>query len=166
MESAGRLFSRWIAAISARHAAWSPEQLDAASRNLAQAIPSRFENATFYTDLRMMNIISHAIEERVIAERLHTEVYAGFQRLSLLRPQANRYRALLDTAECVCAYGLDDLGAAGPPIQHPRLIPFVVDPRYETGVEAFWFVVVNDPRLRTALLAQHVAGDLWASTQN
>ncbi|MGH2515725.1 MAG: DICT sensory domain-containing protein, partial [Ktedonobacterales bacterium] len=114
------------------------------------------------------NVISHAIEERVIADRLHCEVYAGFQRLALLKPQTRRYRALLDTARFVSVFGLNDLSSHSPTadLQHPRLLRFVIDPQVGSGLEWFWFVVVEDARFRTALLAQHVAGNLWAHQQN
>ncbi len=33
------------------------------------------------------------------------------------------------------------------------------------GLEAFWFLVVNDPTFPTALVAKHTSGDLWARRQ-
>lgn len=126
------------------------------------------QDVFFYTDLRTMNLVSHAIEEHVIAQRLDGEIYAGFQRLALLAPQLPRYRALTESARHVCVYGLND--ATQPPevatFQHPRLVRFEIDPRRETGLEWFWFVVVNHPQLHTALVAQHIEGDLFASRQS
>ena len=164
---AGLAFGRLIAAIAARSAVWGGNLLEVASSRLRTEATVTQPDAFFYTDLRTMNLVSHAIEERVIAQRLPCEVYAGFQRLALLKPQLPRYRALLDCASNVCVYGLDDTTNAPDvaALRHPRLIRFPIDRRLNTGMEWFWFVVVDHPHLRTALLAQHTAGDLFAPRQ-
>lgn len=165
---AGRAFGQLIAAMAARSAVWGTNLLEvAASRMQTQPLATTQPDAFFYTDLRTMNLVSHAIEERVIAQRLPCEMYAGFQRLALLRPQLPRYRALLDTARYVYVYGLDDTAHAPEVarLRHPRLVRFPIDRRLNTGMEWFWFVVVDHPHLCTALLAQHTAGDLFARRQ-
>ena len=164
---AGLAFGQLIAAMAARSAVWGGNLLELASSRLRTQVAAAQPDAFFYTDLRTMNIVSHAIEERVIAQRLPCEVYAGFQRLSLLKPQLPRYRALMDCASHVCVYGLDDTAHAPEiaALRHPHLIRFPIDRRLNTGMEWFWFVVVDHPQLRTALLAQHTAGDLFAQRQ-
>jgi len=167
----GQALTRILQSYSSQKAVWGRDRLVATSRQLREQGMRPTEDAFFYTDLRAMNVISHAIEERIIAERLDCEVYAGFQRLSLLRPQFNRYRALLDSARYVYAYGLDDMAGQAPDprlaqLQPPRFLRFTIAQQLQTGMEWFWFVVVDDPRLRTALLAQHTEGDLWAHEQN
>jgi DICT domain-containing protein len=114
-----------------------------------------------------MNLISHALEERVIADRLNAEVHAGFQCFSLITPQLARYRALLDQASHVCVYGLDDRApdSAVAAFKHPRLHYLPIDPALQTGLERFWFVVIASPRLQTALLAQQTGGDVWSRRQ-
>lgn len=163
----GLAFGQLIAEMAGRSAVWGGNVLDAAASRLrTEAVVSQ-PDAFFSTDPRTMNLVSHAIEERVIAQRLPCEVYVGFQRLALLKPQLPRYRALLQHASYVCVYGMDDT-ARTPEVaalRHPRLLRFAIDRRLNTGLEWFWFVVVDHPQLRTALLAQHTAGDLFAPRQ-
>lgn len=164
---AGIAFGQLIAAMASRSAVWGGNLLDAAASRLwSQDVVSQ-PDAFFHTDLRTMNLVSHAIEERVIAQRLPCEIYVGFQRLALMRPQLPRYRALLDYASYVCVYGLDDTARAPEVavLQHSRLVRFPIDRRLNTGLEWFWFVVVDHPQLCTALLAQHTAGELFAPRQ-
>ncbi len=165
---AGLAFGQLIAEIGARSAVWGGNLLDAAATRLRTQADATQPDAFFYTDLRSMNVVSHAIEERVIAQRLPCEVYSGFQRLSLLKPQLPRYRALLEYTANVCVYGLDDMARAPEVamLQHPRLLRFAIDRRFYTGLEWFWFVVVDHPLLCTALLAQHTGGDLFAPRQS
>lgn len=162
----GVFLRQLITAISARATRIEAEQIMARSEQMRVKGIIPENDAFFYTDLHAMNIISHAIEERVIADRLDCEVYAGFQRLSLMKPQIRRYQALLHTARHVYVYGLNDAqDETSTFLNSPRLIPFIIDPRLETALEWFWFVVVDDPRLHTALLAQHTSGDLWSHAQ-
>lgn len=114
----------------------------------------------FYNDVPAMRLLSRMIEQRVLAERLDCELHVGFQRLALLRPQAQRYLALLEAARYVCVYGLpdetDDEGAGE--LWHRRLLRFPLDPTGETGLESLWFLVVEHPEWQTALVAQQVGG--------
>ena len=50
-------------------------------------------------------------------------------------------------------------------LQSPNLFRFPISPEVGAGLEAFWFVVVDDPTFPTALVAQHTSGDLWARQQ-
>lgn len=154
---------------SASHSSiWDDARLaDAARASRAIGQPLR-QDATFYTHTAIMNLISHAIEERVIAEQRRCEVYAGFQRLALVRPQLRRYRALAEVARYVYLFGIDDtaddlaIRTLGP----RSTLRFNIKPELQTGLEYFWFVVVDDPRTPTALLAQHTDGDLWSPRQS
>lgn len=156
-----------ITTMASRTAVWGSPVLASTSRALRAkgAVPT--EDGFFYTDLHTMNIISHALEERAIAEALPADVYSGFQRMALVKPQLPRYRALLETAQYVYVFGLDDAsgGSEVAALQHPRLIRFVIRPELSTALEWFWFVVLDHPRMKTALVAQHVAGDLWSNEQ-
>lgn len=163
--SVGGALSQLVAAVAARSMIWGEPQLTQAARAFSADSAARNVNATLYTNLTIMNTISHAIEERVIRDSVPTEVYAGFQRLSLLKPQTRRYRALCSVASHVLAYGLNDLAEDDRLFSHPRLLPLSFEPRLGTGLEAFWFVVTNHPRLTTALVARHVGGDLWSRSQ-
>jgi len=141
--------------------------LAAASHTLRASGQISAQTMAFAIDVRAMNLVSHALEERVIEDHLSSEVYAGFQRFALLTPQERRYRALLTTARYVYIYGIDDAQPNSPSarLQHPRLIRFPIDLARETGMERFWFVTLDDPHWRTALLARQLRGDLWAPNQ-
>lgn len=146
---------------------WDSQRLTASAQETRERGAPLAQDAHFFTQSSIMNIISHAIEERVIAERCHCDIYAGFQRLALVEPQLRRYRALADVSRHVFLYGIDDI-AGNPNIlglgPHTTL-RFTIRPELQTGMELFWFVVVDDPRMPTALLAQHTEGDLWSSRQ-
>lgn len=169
--SAGDELRRLIRTTATANAVWSQNRLEERSYRLRAAHTWEHglqdEDAYFFADRRVMNVVSHAIEERVIANRIPTEVYAGFQRLALLGPQLLRYRALLNAAAQVYVYGLDDRKPDDRvlTLRHPHLLSFVIDPARGTEMEHFWFVVVNHPRLCTALLAEHTGGDLWGTRQ-
>ncbi|HET9109611.1 MAG TPA: DICT sensory domain-containing protein [Ktedonobacterales bacterium] len=159
--------SEIIQRASARSVMWDGQRLSDAAQSLranGQPIPP---DAAFYTNISIMNVISHAIEERIIAERRRCEVYAGFQRLALVRPQLRRYRALAEFARHVYLFGIDDtkgdaeVYGLGP----QTTLRFDIKPALGTGLEHFWFVVVDDSRTPTALLAQHTEGDLWSPRQ-
>ena len=163
----GQSLSEIIRRASARAQHWDEQRLSAAAGTLRASGGARFEMAAFFSQVAIMNVISHAIEERIIAERRHCEVYAGFQRLALVRPQLRRYRELAEVARYVYLFGMDDT-EGDPEIRTlgPRsTLRFDIRPELQTGLEHFWFVVVDDPRLPTALLAQHTSGDLWSPRQ-
>ena len=165
--SPAQALSEIIQQASARTSPWDGARLSVAAQTLrANGRPTE-PDVVFYTDVSIMNIISHAIEERIIAERRPCDVYAGFQRLALVRPQLRRYRALAEVAQHVYIFGIDDtagdreIAALGP----QTTLRFDIKPALGTGLERFWFVVVDDPRTPTALLAQHTEGDIWSPRQ-
>ncbi len=164
---AGAALIQILSNASRRGASWGQRLLSAATNDFATTGNQLAGDAYFYTSVRQMNLISHALEERVIADRLRAEVHVGFQRLSLLLPQLGRYRALLEHVSHACIYGIDDRKPGSPllALKHPRLIYLPIDPAMQTGLERFWFVVVISSRLQTALLAQQTGGDLWEHKQ-
>ena len=164
---AATALSQILSDTSKRVASWGQRLLNTATDDFATTGNQLAGDAFFYTSVRQMNLISHALEERVIADRLQAEVHAGFQRLSLMLPQLGRYRALLERADHVCIYGLDDRKTDSPllALKHPRLIYLPIEPAMQTGLERFWFVAVISARLQTALVAQQAGGDLWSRQQ-
>lgn len=165
--SPGQALSQLRTLLAVRQRSWDADQLSAAARRLHQTGTRPLQDAFFYTSARMMNLISHAIEERLIIDQFAGDVYSGFQRLSLLKPQVRRYRGILLSARYVFLYGINDAPARSEvaALQHPRLIRLPTDQRLRTDLEWFWFVVVDSERLQTALLAQQLGGNLWSSEQ-
>ncbi|GEM_PF-6969009 len=166
----GGALSRLIAHMAARRTtmeATDEQPLRRRAEDMRKGARFAEQDVYFYTNVHLMNVISHAIEEQVITRRLPCEVYAGFQRLALLRPQLPRYQALLQEARHVLVYGIDDVAPGSPvaALRHPRFIRFAITPPSTTQLEWFWFVVVDTPQLSTALVAQHTGGDIWAPTQ-
>ena len=149
-----------IAYMSPRSVAMDDTQLRSSAEAVKASGQARAPSISFSTDTHLMNVMSHAIEDYVLAQRLPCEFYVGFQRLSLIQPQARRYTALLNSAQYVCAYGLDD--APETLFRNPRLIRFVIQPRLGTQLMWFWFVAVAYPGFETALLAQQTAGYIWS----
>ncbi len=116
-------------------------------------------NTYFYSDASAMLLLTRLIESCLAANRAECDVYAGFQRLSLFRPQDVRYLSLLDHLRHLFLYGLNDEYDQAV-LQHPRLLRLPIAPQRRTLLEWFWFLVVDDPRLQTALVAQQVRGSL------
>lgn len=165
--SPGMALARIIGQVAARASVWGDDWLRGASQRFQESGTPLTRDATFFTDIHVMNVISHALEERVIATRLPCEVYAGFQRLSLLRPQLPRYHDISRVADWVSVFGLRDRGADEVlrEVASPRLLPFTIAPHLGTGLEQFWFVVIRAPQFASALLARHTEGDLWSRHQ-
>lgn len=156
-----------IRAAGARSTMSDSDHLSAVARGARANGLSRAADVSFYTQTPIMNLISHAIEERMIAERRHADLYAGFQRMALVRPQLRRYQALAQVARFVYLFGIpdargdDEVMTFGP----QTTLRFIIRPEAQTRMEYFWFVVLDDPEIPTALLAQHTEGDLWAPHQ-
>ena len=166
--SPGLALNQLIAVMSARATAWEQARLQATAGSVRASGRGMDQDAYFYTQTRIMNIISHAIEERLIEDRrVGADVYAGFQRLALVGPQTPRYRALAEVVGHVYLYGINDESptAESRALQSPNLFRFPITSEIGAGLEAFWFVVVDDPIFPTALVAQHTGGDLWARQQ-
>ncbi len=163
--TAGLMLSRLMKRLALGQRDWDPALLSAVARRLRNAGDKPEQDACFYTNVSLMNQMSHAIEEHLIHERITCDLYVGFQRFSLLRPQLPRYRALLPFVRYLCIYGLNDVPPASEvaAFQHPRLIRFPIIPEVRTDLEWFWFLVVDAESFQTALLAQQLGGNLWGS---
>lgn len=131
----------------------TPESWGALSYPLA-------EDTYFCHNLAGMVTLTHTIVNCVITNQAECDVYAGFQRFSTLEAHEQGVRALLGSARHVYAYGLNDMQEQAV-LAHPRLLRFAIQPQQRTLLEWLWFVVVDDPRLRTALVAQQVSGSVW-----
>ncbi|HEX8033169.1 MAG TPA: DICT sensory domain-containing protein [Ktedonobacterales bacterium] len=158
---AGTALSQAISLMSTRVPFWDASYVRAAAQAL-QTLGTRPANGGCFTvDVPTMVAASHAIEERVIKEHLDCELYAGFQRLSLLRPQLRRYVSVLDNARYVYVFGIDDIPPGMPVFRHQRLIRFIITPQSGAGLLWFWFLLVNHPNFSTVLLTRQVSGELF-----
>ncbi|MGZ3583656.1 MAG: DICT sensory domain-containing protein [Ktedonobacterales bacterium] len=158
---AGTALSQAIALMSSRVPFWDASYVRAAAQAL-QTLGTRPANGGCFTvDASTMIAASHAIEERVIKEHLDCELYAGFQRLSLLRPQLRRYVSVLDNARYVYVFGIDDIPRGMPVFRHPRLFRFIITPQGGAGLLWYWFLLVNHPNFSTVLLTRQVSGELF-----
>ena len=152
-----------IEVMSTRLPVWNAAQISSAVRYLRGSSLALAPGGSFRTDTRGMLSMSHAIEDAVLARRLPCEFYAGFQRLSLVTHQIQRYRALLECVRYLCLYGLDDApdAPALAQLRHPRTLRFIIQPRLDGGLAWYWFLAVDDPVLRTVLLARQTTGYIY-----
>lgn len=166
--AASTALSQAVEVMAARLPRWDTAQISAAAHYLRGSTFPLAPGGSFHTDTRGMLAMSHAIEDAVLAHRLPCELYAGFQRLSLLARQVRRYRDLLGCVRYLCIYGLDDApdSPALGQLQHPRTLRFVIQPRLDSGLAWYWFLAVDDPSLRTALLARQTSGYLYNREQH
>lgn len=158
---AGTALSQAISLMSMRVPFWDAPYMHAVSQAFQTLGAHPANGGCFTADAPTMLAASHAIEERVVKAHLDCELYAGFQRLTLLHPQLRRYTTLLDIARYVCVFGIDDLLPGEPVFRHPRLIRFVIRPQGGAGLLWFWFLLVDHPDCSTVLLARQVSGELF-----
>lgn len=93
---------------------------------------------------------SYNIENAVIDERLHTDVFVGFQQVSRLARIAKRYGKVSAAARKVWVFAEPDA-----PIPDPTLYQHVtLSPQHKLAQE--WFVVVNHPAYARALVAREI----------
>lgn len=153
-----------VEVMAARLPSWNAAQISSAAHYLRGSSFPLAPGGSFRTDARGMLSMSHAIEDAVLARRLPCEFYAGFQRLSLLTHQISRYRALLGCVRYLCLYGLDDMpdSPALAQLRHPRTLRFAIQPRLDGGLAWYWFLAVDDPALRTVLLAHQTTGHIYS----
>ena len=121
------------------------------------------EDTYFYHGVPEMLLLSHLIENALVAGAATGDLYLGCQRLSLFNPLSRRTQALLSTVSRVYVFGMNDLHDQAV-AEHPRALRFIVNPHLETLLEWFWLLVVDHPRGPTALVAQQVGGSLWADS--
>jgi hypothetical protein len=140
------------------------DELHARLRHFSQNRVWLLRDAFFYTEAEVIELISQAMEDRMTDHAQAGEFYVGVQRLSRVADRLPRFGALLQRVRRGYLYGLNDLEGASERIgfSHPRLMTVVLHQDRRTGLEWFWFVVVDTPTLQTALVAQQVEGDLWS----
>lgn len=161
---AGTALSQAISLMSGRVPFWDASYVRTTAQTLrAGGTPGMGPGSggCFTVDAATMLAASHAIEDRVVTSRLDCELYAGFQRLTLFRPQLSRYANLLDNARYIYLFGIDDIPPGSPIFRHPRLIRFVITPQTGSGLLWFWFLLVHHPRFSTVLLARQASGELF-----
>ncbi len=79
-------------------------------------------------------------------------VYAGFERLSRMEPIADRFLRIADVSERVYVFGEPDWK----PPRHPNMK--MIRTRPEQKLSREWFLVVNSPSQRVALVARDEDG--------
>ena len=101
-----------------------------------------------------MIVLSHAIEDALLHAEPGGLLLTGFQRLSLLLPELDRYRALAGRVAAIHVWGLPDadLSAELPANLYVHPVP-PADPLLRS-----WFVVAYAPDFWSALLAEDVSG--------
>lgn len=101
---------------------------------------------------RIMIILSHAIEQQAAASGPGTIMVAAFQRLSLLRPEAQRYTAIAPRLTQAFALGVPDI--------EPPELPGVTIVPIEAGwpLAQEWLVIASGPDCCAALLSRDAEG--------
>jgi DICT domain-containing protein len=93
---------------------------------------------------------SRTLEENVISQQLQTPVYAGFQQLRYVKPVLPRYHNMLTVTNEIFVFGVP--GKADPVLSAFKCVPL----RNEDQLTREWFLVVDHPQYRRALVAQEV----------
>lgn len=158
---AGTALSQAISFMSTRVPCWDTSYVRAAAQALQTLGTHPAHGGYFTVDAATMCAVSHAIEDRVVKVHHDSELYVGFQRLSLLRPQLRRYISLLEIARYVYIFGIDDIPTGALVFRHPHLIRFTITAQSGTGLLWYWFLLVNHPDFSTVLLARQVSGELF-----
>lgn len=158
---AGSALSQAISLMSSRVPVWDGSYMRLTAQTLQTLGTRPTRGGCFTVDAATMLAASHAIEDHVLKAQLDCELYVGFQRLTLLRPQLRRYTPLLDCARYVFAFGIDDTPPGIPAFRHPKLIRFIITPQAEAGLLWFWFLLVNHSNFSTVLLARQTNGELF-----
>ena len=101
---------------------------------------------------RMMLTLSYAIEEHAAASGPQTILIAAFQRLSLYRPQIERYARLAPQLAQVFVLGLPDISP--PPI--PNVTVLSIEASWPLAQE--WAVIACGPACSAALISRDTEG--------
>lgn len=108
---------------------------------------------TFHARVPCLEYVSLLIENQLLLRPVRTgRIYAGFQKLSRLRPIIDRYLRIADLSERVYVFGEDDWH----PPRHPNMQPILIKP--EAMLAREWFVIVESPSARLALIAVDETG--------
>ena len=120
--------------------------------SLYKLITDEFRNLMSVNTVDMMNIISHQIEDVIMANNLPVDFYAGFQRYSFFLRQLPRYQRLAQSARRVYVFGIPD--------ETPPVIPGIefIPLDENDALTDEWFLVVNEPYFYTSLLTRELEG--------
>ena len=117
--------------------------------NLARARFDGHESFRFEAQVPCLEYISLMIENALLLRTNRAgRVYAAFEKLSRMKPVADRYLRIADLSERVYVFGEPDWQ----PPRHPNLRAVAVEPRSPLKHE--WFVIADSPALRVALVAK------------
>lgn len=108
---------------------------------------------TFRAHVPCLEYVSLLIENAVLLRTNRAgRVYAGFERLSRMEEVIDRYLRIADVSERVYVFGEPDWK----PPRHPNMRLIAV--AHASALAREWFVVVDSPSLRVALVAYDEAG--------
>jgi DICT domain-containing protein len=75
-------------------------------------------------------------------------IYAGFQKLSYMKPIQDRYLRIADVSESVFIFGEPDCGLP----RHPNIRTIPLPPDFQLAEE--WFLIADSSSLRVAVIAR------------
>lgn len=108
---------------------------------------------TFRAQVPCLEYVSLLIENQLLLRAARTgRIYAGFEKLSRLEPIIDRYLRIADLSERVYVFGENDWL----PPRHPNMQPIQLES--ETRMAREWFVIVESPGARLALIATDETG--------
>lgn len=103
----------------------------------------------FRAKVPCLEYVSLMIENAVLLKTNRTgRVYVGFEKLSYMKPVAERYLRIADLSERVYVFGEPDWK----PPRHPNMKLIELPGSYRLARE--WFVIVDSPTLRAALVGR------------
>jgi len=111
---------------------------------------------TFRSQVPCLEYVSLLIENQLLLRPVRTgRIYAGFEKLSRLEPIIDRYLRIADLSERIYVFGEADWH----PPRHPNMQPIWIAP--EATLAREWFVIVESPGARLALIATDETG--WSA---
>jgi len=122
-------------------------------------------DVNYALSMAAMTAISHFIEDRVIEQGSDGRIFAGFQKLGHIRPQRDRYEALIGRTQGVFLFGAPDRSS---PVQGPNVH---IIASTAADIQEHWFVVSDSAEFPVVLLAresnaiggQRVFRGFWSS---
>lgn len=115
--------------------------------SLYRMIPPEAQQSVFVNTIALMNVISHQLEDVVIANDLRLDFYTGFQRFSYFARQEQRYRRLAQVCRRVFVWGVPDIvPPVIPGVEYIPLAPLAASSavvRDSGGQVAGWLVSLH-----------------------
>lgn len=139
--------SRLVGRVQNNSRAITPDELLHPSHILQEQ-----QTISFNADGRALEKAADALLELLSQRQAVATVYIGVQRLSRMKPLEARCRALLEVADRVYVFGIDDIALW----THTKMPVIRLRPAAGNGLDRFWYVVCNDDRFRTTLLAEQI----------